>query len=258
MRYQYLSFTVSEHIAHARLNRPPVNALNRELVAELTALARDFVHSTDIWVVELSAEGKTFCAGADLKERAAIPEADVATVVRNIQAMAVAWMQVPQPVVVGIQGAALGGGLELALAGDLLVASEEAVLGFPEVGLGIIPAAGGTQRLAQRASMGVAKKWVLTAQQFSAQEALADGVVDAVVPAAAYGKELSAHVERLAANAPLALRQAKAALNASYDEWLKRGLQQELDLYAPLIATRDRHEALEAFAQKRKPVWKGD
>jgi len=257
MTFQHISFTVAEHIAHVRLHRPPVNALNRELVSELTAVAHEIHQSSDVWIVELSAEGKTFCAGADLKERATIADADVVKVVRGIQTMAVAWMEVPQPVVVGIQGPALGGGLELALAGDLLVASEEAVLGFPEVSLGIIPAAGGTQRLAQRASLGIARKWILTAKQFTAHDALADGVIDAVVPAAAFVRDLSAYVVRLASNAPLALRQAKEALNISYNEWLKRGLRHELDSYVPLIATRDRREALEAFAQKRKPKWKG-
>jgi methylglutaconyl-CoA hydratase len=257
MTFQHLSFTVTEHIAHVRLHRPPVNALNRELVSELTTVAHEIYQSSDAWIVELSAEGKTFCAGADLKERATIAEADVAEVVRGIQTMAASWMDIPQPVVVGIQGPALGGGLELALAGDLLLASEEAVLGFPEVSLGIIPAAGGTQRLAQRASLGIARKWVLTARQFTAHEALADCVIDAVVPAVTFAKDLSEYIERLTSNAPLALRQAKEALNSPYKAWLRQGLQQELSSYAPLIATRDRREALEAFAQKRRPRWTG-
>jgi methylglutaconyl-CoA hydratase len=257
MTFQHLSFTVTEHIARVRIHRPPVNALNRELVAELTTVARQIQESSEVWIVVLSAEGKIFCAGADLKERATIAEAEVANVVRGIQTMAASWMDIPQPVVVGIQGPALGGGLELALACDLLFASEEAVLGLPEVSLGIIPAAGGTQRLTQRASLGIARKWVLTARQFTAKEALADGVVDAVVPAATFAEDLSAYIERLTSNAPLALRQAKAALNSTYKEGLKRGLEQELASYAPLIATRDRKEALEAFAQKRKPKWTG-
>ena len=258
MTYQHLTFNVTGHIAHVRLNRPPVNALNRRLVSELTSLANDLQGMAKVWIVELSATGKTFCAGADLKERATIPDAKVGEVVGKIQAMTYAWMQVPQPVVVGIQGAALGGGLELALAGDLLVASDEAVLGFPEVSLGIIPAAGGTQRLAHRTSLGIAKRWVLTAQQFSAREAWADSVVDVVVPAAAFEVEFAAYVERLSRNAPLSLRQAKAALNKSFDDSLKSGLKSELKLYYPLIKTHDRKEALDAFAKKREPEWRGN
>lgn len=258
MTYQHLTFNVTGHIAHVRLNRPPVNALNRELVSELTSLAHSLGPMGKVWIVELGASGKTFCAGADLKERKTIPDAKVGDVVSKIQAMTYAWMQVPQPVVVGLQGAALGGGLELALAGDLIVASDEAVLGFPEVSLGIIPAAGGTQRLAQRTSLGVAKKWVLTSRQFTSHEALADGVIDAVVPAAAFESELASYVERLSRNAPLSLRQAKAALNKPYADWLKRGLEHELEMYYPLIKTHDRKEALEAFAKKRKPDWRGN
>ena len=257
MTFQHLNFNVTDHVARVRLRRPPVNALNRELVGELTELARQLRDLAEAWVVELAAEGKIFCAGADLKERAGIPDAGVADVVRGIQTMASSWMEVPQPVVVGIQGPALGGGLELALAGDILIASDEAVLGFPEVSLGIIPAAGGTQRLAQRASLGAANKWVLSARQFTAREALDDGVVDLVVPAAKFSESLATYVGLIVSNAPLALRQAKSAINSAYKERLQRGLTRELEAYAPLIATNDRREALEAFAQKRKPVWKG-
>ncbi len=257
MTYRHLKLEVADHIASVRLNRPPVNALNRELVSEMTSVAHAFHHAADVWVVALSAEGKIFSAGADLKERATIPDNDVLTVVRGIQAMAFQWMLVPQPVIVGIQGTALGGGLELALSGDILVAAEDAQLGFPEVGLGIIPAAGGTQRLAQRTSMGVAKKWVLSARQFTAREALADGVVDFIAPTGSFGPEFAGIVDQFAANAPLSLRQAKAALNAAYDEGLRRGLKNELDLYSRLVYTRDRREALQAFAEKRKPDWRG-
>jgi len=256
MSYRHITISVTNHIAHVRLNRPPVNALNRELVLELTAVARELLSQDDVWVVTLCADGKTFSAGADLKERTAIPDDGVLSVVRGIQSMAFQWTLLPQPVVVGIQGPALGGGLELALAGDILVASEAARLGFPEVSLGIIPAAGGTQRLAQRSSMGVAKKWILTAGQFSAQEALRDGIVDYVLPQNSFESEFSSFVERLASNAPLSLRQAKSAINASYDVWLRSGLINELDLYSPLIQTLDRKEALKAFAEKRKPEWK--
>ncbi len=258
MTYQHLELTFADHIARVQLNRPPVNALNRELVGELTTAARELGEMSEVWIVLLTASGKTFCAGADLKERATIPDAQVRDVVGNIQAMTHSWMQIPQPVVVGVQGPALGGGLELALAGNFIVASANAVLGFPEVGLGIIPAAGGTQRLAQRTSLGAAKKWVLTAQVYQANEALTDGVVDAVVPAPSFEKELKSFVARLSANAPLSLRQAKSALNKSYEESLQRGLKFELEMYDPLIRTRDRKEALAAFAQKRKPEWSGE
>lgn len=257
MAYRHIQLTIKNHIAHLTLNRPPVNALNKELVAELVTAATQLKSNDDVWVVAVRAEGKVFCAGADLKERAGIPQDQVITIVEGIQSVASSWCEVPQPVIMGIHAAALGGGLEFALAGDILVAAESATLGFPETSLGIIPAAGGTQRLAQRTSAGIAKKWILTAKHFSAREAKEDGVVDFVFLDSAFDKEFESLVDHVASNAPLALRQAKRAIESSYADWLLDGFDHELTLYRPLISTDDRSEALKAFAEKRKPVWKG-
>ncbi|MCK9409877.1 MAG: enoyl-CoA hydratase-related protein, partial [Bacteroidetes bacterium] len=210
-----------------------------------------------IWLAVVTANGKTFCAGADLKERAGVPQEQVVEFVRGIQSVAGAWCDIPQPVVMGIHGAALGGGLEFALAGDIIVSSSDAVLGLPETSLGIIPAAGGTQRLAQRTSSGIAKKWILTAKQFTANEALKDNVVDFVFPADSFPQEFEALVQQIVSNAPLAIRQAKKAIESSYSNWLMDGFENELTYYQPLIPTEDRREALRAFAEKRKPMWKG-
>ncbi len=245
------------HIARLSLHRPPVNAMNRELVAELVAAAEQFKLDNDVWVVVVTAEGKTFCAGADLKERAGVPQDEVINFVKGIQSVSAAWCDIPQPVIMGIHGPALGGGMEFALSGDILVASTSAVLGLPETSLGILPAAGGTQRLAQRTSSGVAKKWILTAKHFSAEEALADGVVDYLFPAESFAAEFESIVRQVAANAPLALRQAKKAIESSYSDWLLDGFENEKTFYMPLIPTEDRSEALAAFREKRKPVWKG-
>lgn len=257
MEYHHLHITIEDHIARVVLNRPPVNALNRELVAELVQAAGEIRTNDEIWTVAVTAQGKVFCAGADLKERAGVPQEQVIDFVRGIQSVADAWCELPQPVIMGIHGAALGGGMEFALSGDLLVASESAMLGLPETSLGIIPAAGGTQRLAQRTSSAVAKKWILTAQQFSAAEALRDGAVDFVVPAESFGAEFEKIVRNVAGNAPLAVRQAKKAIESSYSDWLMDGFENEMTYYQPLIPTEDRSEALKAFAEKRPPVWKG-
>ncbi len=255
--WQLLQVSLRDHTAEVTLNRPPVNALNRDLIAELTSAAQSFKKRDDVWVVKLTSSSETFCAGADLKERAGIPNARVASVIRNIQRMIAAWLEVRQPVVAGVRGAALGGGLELALSADIIVASDAARLGLPEVGLGIIPAGGGTQRLAQRASLGAAAKWVLSGARFDAHEALAEGVVDYVFPAAAFDEGLRGVVSQVASCAPLALRQAKKAMTGLYRTALLRGFKFESECYAPLIFTEDRREALRAFADKRKPVWKG-
>ncbi len=257
MNYQHIIVSIENHIGRVTLNRPPVNALNRELVAELVDIAAQFKFNNDVWIVAVTAEGKTFCAGADLKERAGVPQDQVMNFVKGIQSVVVAWCEIPQPVMMGIHAPALGGGMEFALAGDILVASESATFGLPETSLGIIPAAGGTQRLAQRTSSGVAKKWILTAKHFSAREAKEDGVVDYVFPADQFAQKFEEIVQQVASNAPLALRQAKKAIESSYKDWLLDGIENEKTFYQPLIPTEDRTEALKAFGEKRKPVWKG-
>lgn len=257
MAYQHIVFNIDHHIARVTLNRPPVNALNREMVSELIDVATTLKSNDDVWIVVVRSEGKAFCAGADLKERAGIPHDQVITIVKGIQSVVSSWCELPQPVIMGIHAPALGGGLEFALSGDILAASESATLGLPETSLGIIPAAGGTQRLAQRTSSGIAKKWVLTAKHFSAREAKDDGVIDYVYPHDNFEKEFESIVRHVASNAPLALRQAKRAIETSYTDWLLDGFDHELTLYRPLIPTEDRAEALQAFAEKRKPAWKG-
>ncbi len=254
---RYVHLTLRNHVAWVEVNRPPVNALNQDLVAELTEVARVAGRVDEVWVVVLCAAGRVFCAGADLKERAGIPASRVAEVLENIQNMITAWVEVPQPVVAGLQGSALGGGLELALAADILVAADDIRLGLPEVTLGIIPAAGGTQRIAQRASLGTAGKWVLSGAQFPAADALRDGVVDYLFPAASFTVEFERLVSQIASCAPLALRQAKKALATHGREAFLQGLRTEADCYSSLIDTEDRVEALRAFAEKRKPFWQG-
>jgi methylglutaconyl-CoA hydratase len=256
MRFKNLSVSLDCHVAWVELNRPPVNAFHQEFISELLSLTRLFQREESIWVVAVRSSQKVFCAGADLKERASHPQAKVAAVVKRIQTMVHAWYKVPQPVLMQIHGAALGGGLEFALAGDILIASEDAQLGFPEVQLGIIPAAGGTQLLMRRTNPGVAKKWILTGKKFSALEAYNDGVVDIVVPAAEVSVEFSRIVKSIASQAPLALRQAKKAISKGMGLTLGKALAVESECYAPLIRTQDRAEALQAFLEKRRPVWR--
>ncbi len=257
MNYQHILLKIENHIARVTLNRPPVNALNRELVEELIDLALHFKSNEEIWIVAVTANGKTFCAGADLKERAGVPQEQVINFVKGIQSVAASWCEIPQPVIMGIHAPALGGGLEFALAGDILVASESAILGLPETSLGIIPAAGGTQRMAQRTSSSIAKKWILTAKHFTAHEAKDDGVIDFLFSSEKFEKEFEKIIQQVASNAPLALRQAKKAIDSAYDDWLLDGFENEKTYYEPLIPTDDRREALKAFIEKRKPIWKG-
>jgi methylglutaconyl-CoA hydratase len=251
------SLTISSHLARIDLHHPPVNALNHEFVRELTQTARLLAKRKDVWLISITSSLPTFCAGADLKERATLPANQVSSTVKQIQQMVRAWIAVPQPVVVGIRGAALGGGLEFALAADLIAVSEEAILGFLEVTLGIIPAAGGTQLLSLRTSRAVASQWILTGRRFTGREALADRVVDFAWPADAFLSAYEDLLSSLAASTPLALRQAKKALRGYTGTQLDRRLQHESSCYTPLVKTEDRSEALKAFLEKRPPAWRG-
>jgi methylglutaconyl-CoA hydratase len=256
-QYKHLSLALHDHTARVVLNRPPVNALNREFVTELTLLAAELGHNESIHLVALSSALSVFCAGADLKERAFMPDGDVGPAVRDIQSMVRAWCGLPQPVVVQINGAAMGGGLEFALSGDILIASTEAQLGFPELRLGIIPAAGGTQLITRRTNAGIAKKWILTGIKFSGEQAAKDGVVDTAVASADLSAAFEHVIKSLLSQSPLALRQAKKAINEGIGLPLGESLDLEHRCYEPLIRTKDRREALEAFLEKREPVWSG-
>src|SRR5262245_6287210 len=163
----------------------------------------------------------------------------------------------PVPVVAAVNGIALGGGLELALACDLIVASERARLGQPEIALGLIPGFGGTQRLVRRVGQGRARDLIYLGRQVAADEALRIGLVDRVVPPARVLEEATALARELAAKAPVALAQAKRATTVAADADLTTGCRYELEAFAVTFATEDRVEGLKAILEKRKPVWKG-
>jgi methylglutaconyl-CoA hydratase len=209
-------------------------------------------------VVITGAGDKAFCAGADLKERARMSAAEVHGFHRGLREALGAIEAAPQPVIAAINGAALGGGLELALACDLRVAAEAAQLGLPEVSLGIIPGAGGTQRLARLVGVGRAKDLVLTARRIGAAEALAMGLVTRVAAAGRLLDEALALAAEVAQNAPVSLRQAKRAIDGGLHLPLEEALDLENRLYQDCLGTKDRVEALRAFAEKRPPVFTGE
>jgi enoyl-CoA hydratase/carnithine racemase len=241
-------------LGEARRNSLSV-ALLRELGEHQARAAAD----RSLRVVIVTGAGtKAFCAGADLKERARMDEGAVAGFHRAIRAAFDGFEALPQPVIAAINGAALGGGLELALACDLRLAAEGAELALPEVGLGIIPGAGGTQRLPRLIGAARAKELILTARRLTASEALAFGLVGQVVPAADLGDAALALGERVARNAPVSLRQAKRAVDRGLSLPLHEALDLENKLYQACIPTADRREALLAFAEKRAPVFRGE
>jgi enoyl-CoA hydratase/carnithine racemase len=235
------------------------NAISRAMLLELEEHLARAASDRELRCVVLTGAGdKAFCAGADLKERAAMSSEDVHAFHQGLRRTLRAIEAAPQPFVAALNGAALGGGLELALACDLRIAADTAQLGLPEVSLGIIPGGGGTQRLARLVGVGRAKDLVLTARRASAAEALAMGLVTLLVPAQRLLDEAVELARRIARNAPVSLRQAKRAIDGGFHLPLEDALELENRLYQDCLGTRDRVEALRAFAEKRPPVFTGE
>jgi len=240
-----------------RLSRPEaLNALSRDLLQELeghlTLAAR-----ADLRALVITGSGKAFCAGADLKERRNMPEAEVMSFLSWVGDLFWQLEEMPCPTIAAINGLALGGGLELALCCDLRVALESAFLALPETSLGIIPGAGGTQRLPRIIGSARASQMILTARRLSAREALDWGLVNEVYPDTEIESFYFDLARQIANCAPIAIRQARRAIREGLNLPLKDGLVRERYLYEATLGTEDRREALQAFQEKRKPVFKG-
>lgn len=246
-------------IAILTINRPDArNSVSRELLGafakELDALRFD----PNIRVIIITGAGdRAFCAGADLKERATMNETEVREFIHTIRNLFTELEDLPKPVIAGVNGAALGGGTELALASDLRIASDNATLGLTETRLGIIPGAGGTQRLPRLIGKGKAKELIFTGKRVDAEEALSIGLVNRVCPFAELLDECMKMAEMILEAAPIAVQQAKYAVNRGMETDLATGLAIESNAYWITIPTQDRLEALAAFREKRKPVFQG-
>ena len=242
------------------LNRPDrVNALSRELIQALGNTARMAADDPAVRALVITGAGdKAFCAGADLKERQGLSKDDVREVVRLYRTEFGAIDHSPKPVVAAINGVALGGGLELALMCDLRVASAHAVLGLPETSLGIIPGAGGTQKLPRVVGEARAKEMILLGRRLSADEALEWGLVNRIAPkgTSVVDKALS-FLEPVLKGAPIAQAAALEAIDAGLDSDLATGMQLEVLAYERTLVSKDRDEALAAFAEKREPSYQG-
>lgn len=242
------------------LNRPNVaNCLNLPTLLQLRATLEEFRFDPLFRAVVITGSGgKAFCAGADLKERQGMTMVEVRRYVRTIRQAFDEVAAYSKPVIAAINGQAFGGGLELALACDIRVAAEGARMGLTECTLGIIPGAGGTQRLTRLVGPGRAKELILSGRRVGASEALAMGLVERLVPAEALLSEALDLAGIIAANAPRAVEQAKFAIDRGSQTDLATGLELEAKAYETLLPTRDRLEGLAAFAEKRKPQYVGE
>ncbi len=242
------------------IDRPDrMNSISRDLLLALGKLAREVATNASVRAVVLTGAGdKAFCAGADLKERQGMSENDIRVQVELYRSELGPLDRSPKPVVAALNGVALGGGLELALMCDLRVAAEHAQLGLPETSLGIIPGAGGTQRLPRVVGEARAKEMILLARRLSAKEALAWGLVNRVTPAGtSVVDDAVAWIDPISKGAPLAQAAALEAIDRSFDSTLELGLELEKVSYDKVLVSEDRREALVAFAEKRKPRFSG-
>jgi len=241
------------------LNRPEVyNCLNTETLTQLSAIVDELNFDSSTRVVILTGAGeKAFCAGADLKERKGMSDAEVLKFLHLIGQTFSKIEQLSKPVIAALNGIAYGGGTELALACDLRILSDQGGMGLTETSLGIIPGAGGTQRLPRIVGLSKAKEWIYTAKKITPQEALQYGLVNDVVSLSHVYERALSLAEEIANQAPLAIKQAKLALSSSLEVDLETGLRIENNAYQVLLPTQDRREGLKAFAEKRKPNYVG-
>ncbi len=256
----FLEIEVGEDgVCVVRLNRPhALNTLDGELVEGLRSVFCDLADRADVRAIVLTGAGeRAFCVGADLKERAGMSEAEVSRRIADYARSFRAIERCPKPVVCAINGYAFGGGLELALTADLRVCGEDTKIGLTEATLGIIPGAGGTQRLPRLIGTSRAKELIFTGARITGARAAEIGLVDHAVPAAEVLSTALDLARRTLKCAPIALAQAKAAIDAGMQTDLETGLRLESACYAVTIPTEDRLEGLAAFREKRPPEFKG-
>lgn len=243
------------------LNRPEhLNAFNYDTLSLFHEIVEQLrMERNRTGVVIITGAGRAFSAGADLKERKNLSDQEVLRNVRLIRELFTSIEQLPQPSIAAINGYAFGGGLELALACDFRYAVKDTLIGLTEVSLGIIPGAGGTKRLARLVGIAKAKEWILTARKIPAEVAYQAGLLNGLAGSLEeLMKESFQLAEEILQNAPLAVSQAKEAIMTGEDLDLPSALVNETKAYEALIGTKDRVEALKAFAEKRKPHFTGE
>lgn len=254
--YTFILTETHGRVGLIRLNRPEVlNALNSQLREELVAALLEFDRDPEIGAIVITGNERAFAAGADIKEMAE------ATAVEMIQRDAISTFdglsKIKKPIIAAVSGYCLGGGNELAMACDMVVASETARFAQPEINLGVIPGAGGTQRLTRAVGKAIAMEMVLNNRVLTAQEALQFGLVNRVVPVERYLEEALQLAAEIANRAPLAVRLAKESVNHAFESFLNDGLKDERRAFYFLFSTSDQKEGMQAFIEKRPPRWTG-
>ncbi|MCH8330322.1 MAG: enoyl-CoA hydratase/isomerase family protein [Bacteroidetes bacterium] len=258
MSYQYIEVDpqFEKHIALIRLNRPKeLNALNLQLMGELSDSLKELDDNDDVRVIVITGNEKAFAAGADIKEMQDNSAIDMLTIDQFST-----WDQIKKtkkPLIAAVSGFALGGGCELTMHCDMIVASETARFGQPEIKIGVMPGAGGTQRLTKAIGKARAMEMVLTGKFITAEEALNAGLINKVVPVDIYLTETINLAKEVAAMSPVALKLAKDAVLASFNTTLDQGLILERKNFYLCFSSEDQKEGMAAFVEKRAPDFKG-
>ena len=256
MDFETILIETNQRVGLIRLNRPKaLNALNRTLLHELMEALETFDADDAIGAMVIAGNQKAFAAGADIKQMAD------ASVVEMLKSDFIPTFDrircIKKPIIAAVSGWVLGGGCELALSCDMIIASDNAKLGQPEINLGIIPGAGGTQRLTRAVGKVIAMEMVLNNRTITAEEALHYGLVNRVTPVENCLTEALKLAEQIAARAPFAVQFGKEAVNNAFESSLTQGLIEERRAFYSLFATDDQKEGMAAFIGKREPDWKG-
>lgn len=256
MEYKNVLIRKERGVGVVQFDRPQaLNALNREMMAEVIDALEQFDADEQVGCLVVTGNERAFAAGADIKQMA---EATPVQMLNN--PFIDYWdrlQRIAKPIVAAVSGFALGGGCEFAMACDMIIASESALFGQPEINLGVMPGAGGTQRLTRAVGKAVAMEMVLNDRRLSADEAVRFGLANRVVPVESYLEEAVRFAAEIAARAPVAVRMAKEAINAAFEMPLQPALAHERRLFYMLFSTEDQKEGMEAFIEKRRPEWEG-
>ncbi len=254
--FQHILTEITDRVGLITLNRPEsYNSLNLQLLEELMGALESFDNHDHIGAMVITGNQKAFAAGADISHMSNATEDEI----RNSSFIPTFTKikKIKKPVIAAVAGFCLGGGLELAMSCDLITSAENSKFGQPEINLGIIPGAGGTQRLTRAVGKVIAMEIILTNRTLSAQEALDYGLINHIYPTGEYLSLTIDLAQKIAAQAPLAILAAKQAINHSFESHLTNGLVQERDLFYVLFASQDQKEGMDAFLEKRKAKWTG-
>jgi len=255
--FEMIQTEIKDNVGLVRLNRPKYyNALNYQLLTEITHALEEYDGNKDIGAMVLTGNQKAFAAGADITNMVSCSAEEIqqSPFIPAFDGI----LGIKKPILAAVSGHCLGGGLELAMACDLIIAADTAVFGQPEINLGIIPGAGGTQRLTRAVGKSLAMEMILTNRTLSASEALQYGLINAVYSLEDYLPKTLDLAQGIAQRAPLAIQAAKQAVNQAFQGTLTEGLLAERKLFYALFDTKDQQEGMEAFLEKRPATWIGE